>query len=469
MGNVLLSRAGEQLRMDDGLLAEYREATLHRAAECWEALKTDFQDNVKLTGEQFDEIFGPIFADTEAHFEMYRLDNVETVNVLETLAVIYLLTTVEHKTFDVKLGHIFRLFNADKSGMLTPTEFKSMVECSALGLCKFGGAKSFLTSRVSEVSTMLSASYHRMFRDQPISLEQLKHWIASEPEVIGFLNNFFDARLVASTRANVDETLQAALASFRSAAARYEHDNSRYPELSTNRVVELLRKLPGAPPTPSELARFVQMLSTGNTSSSEKVSYRQFETAIGPWITFSILDTDGSGTLDQYELKTLIWIQNGVEKPEPLDGVVYKVLREVDHDRTGSIGRMEWVAYNIQFDADTGEVLLDNQLKEDFERMDIDQSGSITTDEMATALQEKIDLYINQLASQGYVLSAQSRELLDLMIQSVSAELIQEIDTSGNGAVEWLEYKKSANLILDKIRSVQKYTLTLLRADQRGK
>lgn len=56
MGNVLLSRAGEQLRMDDGLLAEYREATLHRAAECWEALKTDFQDNVKLTGEQFDEV-----------------------------------------------------------------------------------------------------------------------------------------------------------------------------------------------------------------------------------------------------------------------------------------------------------------------------------------------------------------------------------------------------------------------------
>lgn len=30
------------------------------------------------------------------------------------------------------------------------------------------------------------------------------------------------------------------------------------------------------------------------------------------------------------------------------------------------------------------------------------------------------------------------------MIQSVSAELIQEIDSSGNGAVEWLEYKKSA-------------------------
>lgn len=145
---------------------------------------------------------------------------------------------------------------------------------------------------------------------------------------------------------------------------------------------------------------------------AKQISYRQFETAIGPWITFSILDTDGSGTLDQYELKTLIWIRNGVEKPEPLDGVVYKVLREIDHDRTGSIGRMEWVAYNIQFDADTGEVLLDNQLKEEFERMDVDHSGSITTDEMATAVQEKIDLYISQLAAQGYVLSPVSGQLV---------------------------------------------------------
>jgi hypothetical protein len=111
-----------------------------------------------------------------------------------------------------------------------------------------------------------------MFRDQSISLEQLKHWLTTEPDVTAFLGEFFDARLVATTRQAVDEALQNALANFRAAAARFEHDNSRYPDLSPARVLELLRKLPGAPPTPGELARFIQMLSTGNEEEMQKVA-----------------------------------------------------------------------------------------------------------------------------------------------------------------------------------------------------
>ena len=87
--------------------------------------------------------------------------------------------------------------------------------------------------------------------------------------MVEFLNLFFDARLVAETRAAVDSALRSALSEFRTAAVRYEHDNSKYPELSTNRVIELLRNLPGAPPTPSELARFISILSNGPHESGK--------------------------------------------------------------------------------------------------------------------------------------------------------------------------------------------------------
>jgi hypothetical protein len=139
------------------------------------------------------QIFGPLFADTEMHFEVFRLEDVETVNVLETFAAIHLLTTAEHKTFDAKLVHIFRLFTDGSSGLMTPAEFKCMIECCTLGcvhlslicgresmrtkrnrcciagseratcdrLCKIAGMKSFLSSRVSEVSTTLTTSHHR--------------------------------------------------------------------------------------------------------------------------------------------------------------------------------------------------------------------------------------------------------------------------------------------------------------------
>ena len=93
------------------------------------------------------------------------------------------------------------------------------------------------------------------------------------------------------------------------------------------------------------------------------------------WSSFSATDINNDNELDTIELKTLIWLTDGVE---PDDRRVQKDLKIIDDDQSGTIDRLEW----IQYLSSPGGDGFNFELKALFDKYDgVDHSGTIELDE----------------------------------------------------------------------------------------
>ena len=100
------------------------------------------------------------------------------------------------------------------------------------------------------------------------------------------------------------------------------------------------------------------------------------------WSAFSANDINGDNELDVNEVKTLFWLFDG-KKP-----TMEKIKREteiMDEDKSGTIDRLEWLAYLCSSGTGGGngnKDYYDFELRELFEKSDKDKTGHLNTTEI---------------------------------------------------------------------------------------
>lgn len=129
---------------------------------------------------------------------------------------------------------------------------------------------------------------------------------------------------------------------------------------------------------------------------------------------FRSLDTDNSGTLSAKELKEGFSILFGNEVND-VDGEVEKIMKQVDLDGSGEIEYSEFVSATLN----RQQLLSKERLELAFRAFDLDQSGTITANELKQVLGK----------SHNYD-------------EEMWSKLIAEADLNGDGVIDLTEFTK---------------------------
>ena len=95
------------------------------------------------------------------------------------------------------------------------------------------------------------------------------------------------------------------------------------------------------------------------------------------WASFGATDINNDNELDITELKTLIWVNDGVE---PDENRVLFDLHNIDEDGSGTVDRLEWISYLVSPPGEGGD-FFDFDVKGAFDAFDINKDGKIDEDE----------------------------------------------------------------------------------------
>ena len=109
------------------------------------------------------------------------------------------------------------------------------------------------------------------------------------------------------------------------------------------------------------------------------ISDNEFKNLMKIWSAFSANDINNDDVLDANEIKTLFWLFDG-KKPSR-----EKIMREtkiMDEDKSGTIDRLEWLAYLCSAGEGKDKDYYDFKLRSMFEKADSGKNGYITVKQL---------------------------------------------------------------------------------------
>ncbi|CAM9966584.1 unnamed protein product, partial [Heterosigma akashiwo] len=231
----------------------------------------------------------------------------------------------------------------------------------------------------------------------------------------------------------------------------------------------MLSALPGTPATEGEVRSLRELLAS--VCGQARVGREQYRAAVEPWVAFGVMNEDGthedgSRALDEQELKALIWITEGVDTPEPFEKAVRAAVARMDRDGSGQIDRLEWITFNTFFDPTTGCVRPGRAIKAEFEALDTDGSGNLSPSEMSQILKKVLAGVAEKAAEEGRAISASSEKIWAVMVSEAAAELVDLMDCSGNGMIEYCEFRRHQVAVSAKVKQLRDFALRLVAQDE---
>lgn len=473
-----IEAATSRLLIHSELTQEYKDATHLVIGECYDELIHTFGGGVltkfTLTEEEFDLVFSLVFADPSQHFEMWRLDEDAgaehaggpVANVFHVFCALYLLSQEELHTMDTKINEIHSLFDFDESGGLNRVELECLFQACVEGLARATGTKAPVSGPTisSNADDMCDAFSITMDGSTEVSVLMLREWVAGREDVVSYLSEFTEAHTVVGYQRKVEEAFEEVTISFIAEA------EGEPPEIDVENLARIVRELPGSPPTEEEVDTFIKLLdeSGGSVEQDGKVSFDEFADAILPWISFGVVDDDGTGTLSPDELKLLIWISGGDNTPEPSAQVVLQAQRGIDVNRDGILVRLEWLCYNSGYDPATGAMKFSKAAKDMFARMDADGSSEISAKEIKEIFAKELNVSLDNLEAEAHcAFSPSSREALSVLMMNAGNDVADLIDEDHSGMIEWDEFYAHSATIATMQEKIREYAKVLLVQDVR--
>ena len=117
------------------------------------------------------------------------------------------------------------------------------------------------------------------------------------------------------------------------------------------------------------------------------ITEKQFSHLMKIWSAFSANDINNDNELDANEVKTLFWLFDG---KKPTQEKIQRETEIMDEDKSGTIDRLEWLAYLCSSGTGKGKDYYDFELREIFEKSDKTKSGCINMGELVNFL--KLDM-----------------------------------------------------------------------------
>ncbi|KAK7249245.1 hypothetical protein SO694_00046255 [Aureococcus anophagefferens] len=474
-----MEESASRLLIHSELTQEYKDATHAVIAECFDELVVTFGGGLltkfTLNEEEFDLVRRRgvsthfLIWETEDHHEDGAQDG-PMANVFHVFCALFLLSQEELHSLDTKIDEIHTLFDFDKSGGLNRVELECLFQACVEGLARATGTKAPLNSATisSNADDMCDAYGITMDGSCEVSVSMLREWVAGREDIIAYLSEFTEAHTVVGYQRKVEEAFERVTASF--VAEACAEAQGEPPEIDVDKLAKIVRELPGSPPTEEEIQTFIKLLdeSGGSVEQDGMVSFDEFADAILPWISFGVVDDDGTGELSPDELKLLIWISGGDNTPEPSAQVVLQAMRGVDVNKDGVLVRLEWLCYNSGYDPATGAMKFSKAAKDMFAKMDADGSSEISAKEIKEIFAKEIGVALENMESEAHCCFSQSsRDALQVLMMNAGNEVADLIDEDHSGMIEWDEFYAHSATIAAKQEKIREYAKVLLVQDMR--
>ena len=140
----------------------------------------------------------------------------------------------------------------------------------------------------------------------------------------------------------------------------------------------------------------------------------------------------------------------------------------MDTDGNGTIDRLEWLAYLCSpVEAGSNQLgskdYYDFELREYFERVDLDKDGLVTRNDLAAMIKLELATLWNEIDSNGIL-------ALNPLVTSLASDVVRQIKGQNyeimSARINWVELKGYRQMLLEK-KSALKEALTVRINEQR--
>lgn len=137
----------------------------------------------------------------------------------------------------------------------------------------------------------------------------------------------------------------------------------------------------------------------------------------------------------------MLWIY---EEEEPNEWRVNSEMKEIDKDNSASIDRIEWLKHLCVEDEKTGKQIFREEIRKLFLKFDIDKSGYLSGIELKKLVKTMFAKYLKKAKDEKTMFN------LSMMINSLSNDIIDELDIDGEKNLSWEEFKYFIDKTLEK-------------------
>jgi Ca2+-binding EF-hand superfamily protein len=119
-------------------------------------------------------------------------------------------------------------------------------------------------------------------------------------------------------------------------------------------------------------------------------------------------------------------------------------MKEIDKNSSRSIDRIEWLKHLCVEDEKTGKQVFRNEVRKLFVTFDKDNSGYLSGNELKKLIKTMFAKYLKNAKDEKTMFN------LSMMINSLSNEIIDELDIDAEKNLSWGEFKYFIDKILEK-------------------
>ncbi len=344
-------------------------------------------------------------------------------------------------SFEAKLNVLFNIFSLgdednEESYSLTGEDFILIIKStfhSIFKLCKIKVPSN------KEIGEYINKKFPLIFEDQnfKISFPEFSKFISKDSEIQNFLIEFFDIQ----TRDNAMKVFYKYYVQFESIFSQYATDEKKQ-KCQISKIISsvgnLLQKT-----DPESLKLFLEIIDPNETGFAQKEQYLNASKAV---CLYMAVDKDMSHSLSQSELGILLWILNGVE---PKEEKLYNTIHSMDANGDAAIELGEWLDFISSFD-ENGKRVINYELKEKFDKYDLDGNGTISIDEMQIMLLDSMKELLRKIGGRG-------KKMSEAIIEDLAKMCMKEMDVDGSDSVDWMEFKKHYKVAMKMEEKAKEY------------
>lgn len=406
----------------------------------------DYADCQCIDSSQFNDIFSPIVDDPDPFFLLLQneknLDGV--VDVYEAFAVF---AAFCKDPFERKVQFIFELFDFDHSKTLQLPELILTMQSVLRGLCKFVHITPPPLKSIEEDAALIFSIVDRDHNEK-ISISEFILWIKHCKELQSFILKYAGIQ----TYENLSQVFQGIYSDYQyffAAASKGNIEN--HAEASVLR--QQIEKREKGLIKESDIDFLMDVLKYTNLSvnkgriAENLVPMEVYEAVIRAWCCYLTSDLNHDNQLVSPELHALLWLY---EEKEPSDDRMRFELGEMAKNPGGGLTMNSWLKGLCVMESD-GKYSIRPRLRKMFEKYDKDGSGYLTVVELKEVLSETFNGYVVRSGDESV------KKNLDGMIDSLTQEIVKELDYDGSRNVGWEEFKTFMDVSYKKIDKLRNF------------